>query len=438
MSPVHDAACSLTRAAGPQRGRRARVPRRALGVGRGFTVLELLVVLVIGALLILLAAPAFVAISRAEAERTARAQLGVGLRVTREAALRAGVGRDTAAVFAYEPGRGVTVTPAVFVGRLVDRDANNNDVRRDVFVPDPTAAVVTLPLPWTVRGLAPPGWVDDQWYEPSGGANGSERYDRERPNWVFPETAFYEQQRQQVGGSVRGGSRDGRHRQSFMVRFSGGTGEVAPSSPVEALFVDPQRLTQQPAPNDPLWERPDLAADLGVWARRVLRPDVDLDRDEDAADAQARRELLGDESSHTVLVKGVVALALADESELARGIGGRLDPLSGSVYDIEQSQSQGWFDGRQGVVPRLVAVPGVGPGLAAQADVSRSINRWIEGYRGVRLADFGTRRPADATPAQLFTVEAGTGALRVMSVPRGVLPETSDLPMVGRLDGSIE
>lgn len=425
-------AADTTIRAGASRGRAGR------GVGRGFTVLELLVVLVIGALLILLAAPAFVAINRAEAERTARAQLGVGLRVAREAALRSGVGRDTAAVFVYEPGRGVTVTPAVLVGRVVDRDANDNDVTREVFVPDATAAPVTLPRPWTVRGLAPAGWVDDQWYEASIGPNGADRYDRQRPNWVFPETALYDQQRQQVGGSVRGGSRDGRHRQSFMVRFAGGTGEVAPGTPVEALFVDPQRLTLRPGANDPLWERPDLSADLRVWATRVLGPDVDRDRDEDGADVVARRELLGDESSHTVLVKGVVALALADESELARGIGGRLDPLSGSVYEIEPAQTDGWFDGRRGIVPRLVAVPGVGPGSVDQGDVTRSINRWIEGYRGARVADFSSRRPVDAAPAQLFTVEVSSGSLRAVSVPRGVLAEGSDLPLVGRLDGSNE
>jgi len=318
--------------------------------------MELIVVITIMVLLIGIAVPGFTAIIRSSETSLAVNKLATGLGAGRDAAVTAGVGSDGAAVFFFEPGGRTVIVPCVQVGVLADRTGGTGTVDRDVFVPLPGIEPVQLPANWTVRGFAPRNSIDSPvnpngWYDAG-------TYDPDEGNWVFPETGFYDQT----------AADDGADRQTFMVRFDGGTGAVSTSKTEPALVVA-ERPSDKDRPPSGLadWTRIDHRTDLGRWARRVL-VDASLSDDD-------RRDLLGDRSGDTVLVRPVTELALANEIVMARDLGIRLDALTGSIYRDKDD-------------PEFV------PGADASA-----INDWIRDFE---------------SPARVYSVERFTGGLQEM------------------------
>ncbi|MCW5766416.1 MAG: prepilin-type N-terminal cleavage/methylation domain-containing protein [Phycisphaeraceae bacterium] len=355
---------------------RARAPRHA------FTLVELLVVIAIIVLLIVLALPAFSSMVYSQQSSAAESRLASAVAAARDAAVRSGTGQDAAAVFFFEPGGNTTVIACLKVGTLLDR-VGGNDVLRDVFVPLDTVEPIELPRGWMVRAYAPQSALGvEEWYDAGGGPL---RYPATGPAWVFPETGFYDLSAADAG----------RDRQSFMIRFEGGTGSVLAGVPDPVLVVSPRPSdAQRPTSTNLEWRRPDRASDLRRWAVRILTDRRNLTD-------QERRAIIGGQSSDVVLARGTTMIALYDERRMAAALGVRTDPISGSLYEIDPGE----FDaGRQGVVPRFVT--GI-PGNAA------SMSRWIEGYANPTAAD-ATR--ADNPEARIFTIDRVLGVLRPVQV----------------------
>src|SRR5690606_30124956 len=89
-------------------------------------------------------------------------------------------------------------------------------VQREVFVRSERVEPITLPAGWAVSGRARANMIDQDWYEPSPGSGGDRYPDTDRENWVYPETSFFDRSRPD----------DGESRQTFMIRFAGGTGAL--------------------------------------------------------------------------------------------------------------------------------------------------------------------------------------------------------------------
>jgi type II secretory pathway pseudopilin PulG len=304
-------------------------PRRH-PVRRAFTIVELLVVAAILVLLMALAVPAFSNMLYSSEQSMSENALRVALTAARDAAARSPRGQDAAAAFFYDPAVGYTIVPYTFAGTLHDATGGLSipgspgaTIPREVFAPVPGYEPVHLSRGWMVRGYVPPGAIDDQWY----GSNPSlpnNPYDlstvRQRGNWVFPETAFYNLT----------SATEGRNRQTFIMRFEGGTGMLLPPDGKAVLLLAPAPTQQFRTGNlhGRAAFRPDRESDGPRFIRRVLASSLTL------SDLQ---RLLGDLATDTVLAKPVSHLALYNERALVSALAGagleaRLNRDSRSLY----------------------------------------------------------------------------------------------------------
>ena len=319
----------------------------------GFTLTELLVVISLIVLLLAVAVPAFSSMLYSNDRSLADNQLRIAMQNARDAAVRSD-GGDAAAVFLLPPNGKLRVVTCIRVGEINDRDNQGRSVIRDVFVPVPLLQPIDLPKGWTVRGFAAPGAIVQDstgWYEGAHLIAGE-------GNWVLPETGLFD-------SSV---ATSGRNRQTFMVRFSAGTGAVAPRSAREVLVLDI-------APNQAfraagVWAnyRLDQSTDVASMTRRILDAGSGLSQ----AD---QRALLGDESSDTVLCREVAQVSLQDERRVVSGLAGRgVNAATGTVY------------GRPGSPTAVPTSPEIDTSLfnlGNGREVTRAINEIVVGqYRG--------------------------------------------------------
>jgi prepilin-type N-terminal cleavage/methylation domain-containing protein len=295
------------------------------GVRRAFTLVELLIVISIFLLLLLIAVPAFSSMLYSSEQSLAENAMRGGIAAARDAAAKGRQGEDAAAVFFYDSStRRTSIVACVRVGTMEDQTSilqpppGGNSVVREVFVPVSGYEPVQLPRGWAVRGYAIPGTIDSDWYGDSIAYNPSVQ---QQGHWVFPETDFFDYDV----------ADDGQSRQTFMVRFEGGTGALKPADLEPVLVLSP---SPSEAFRTGLFQtyRLDNAPDKVRVVRAILSaPPL-------ALTAVQRRQLLGDESSDTVLAKPVRQLGLCNEGKLASALaraGGstvRLDRDTGSLY----------------------------------------------------------------------------------------------------------
>lgn len=340
---------------------------------------ELLVVVAIATIMLLIAVPAFKSLTYSTRRASAENALKGGLRTARLIAIEAGEGRDVAAVFIHEPGGRITIVPAVFVGEILDRI--NGQLRKvELFAPVSGVDAVQLPPGWSVRAYAPPNSIvggnneSEGWYS-------SGNYPFRQGNWVFPETGFYD-----ISLPV-----DGDNRQTFMVRFRGGSGELDLSHPEPVLVLDVAPTnsfrSQQP------WKdyRADIAIDLVRFVRRVLGDDVTFTGNQGRAN---RQKLLGYEATDTVLARAVGQLAVYNERRLAAGVGARrLNRETETLYmGLEDPNNPN-------KEPRLDL--SLFPAGATIQSVSEAVSDWLES----RVA---------SSEAMVFTIQRYSGRAQEM------------------------
>jgi type II secretory pathway pseudopilin PulG len=335
---------------------------------RGYTIIELLVVIGIAALVIIAAVPALNSITSSARRASAENALRVGLRTARAAAIESGV--DAAAVFLHEPGGRVTIIPCVLAGELLD-GSGNDDRLRQIFAPAQGFEAVQLPRSWFVRAFVPENTIDSGdntgWYDAG-------TYADDEPLWIFPETAYYD----------RDSGTDGEDRQTFMVRFRGGSGELNLSDIAPVLVFAPDARAR--FRDSGIWSDPEFRADQDIdprrFVQRVLQWPVSgsgsINRDD-------RDNLLGDKSSDTVLTRAVGQLGLYQETALASGIGARgVNRDSGTLYLYEYDPSAG----------SETDAPEIDPALMADTD---------------RIADWMEAR-VPSSDARLFTISRYLGS----------------------------
>lgn len=412
----------------------------------GFTVVELLVVILIGVILLTIAVPAFQNTIYTSNRSLAVNGLQTSSLMARDVAVN--TGRDGAVVFIYDPARGsMQIIPAVKVGTIREPTTARSGsgggfggppsmgrgdlpyFDRDVFAPARVGEAISLPAYWMVRGYAAPGMLIDQdsggddaanWYTSDvyGGTDPRSAVKRDA-HWVFPETGFFPRDAQVNGGSLNGGlSRVDRTlptaRQSFMIRFDGRTGAVSRDT-TPALFVDPRNSRERPwgserdVSENQRTLRVDMAENLEIWAQRVLDSN-DLNADGIAYgrnDLELREQLIGTASNDTVLVKPVSRVALYDERQLALGIGARgVNKETGTIYapaDQRQPNARIEFD--------MTLFDGV------NADrVLERIDQWINGdtnFDGViSFIPLNPSDPPDEPESRLYLVRSYTGELK--------------------------
>ncbi len=349
----------------------------------GYTLLELLVVIVIASLLVGIAIPAFRAILSSSRRSLAESKLQQALYSARDAATASVGGGDAAAVFYFEPGKGIRVLTCIEIGSIEDEvtgglsgsdgAGGGGANRRDVFVPLPGFEPVQLPNGIGVRGFALGTLFAGRtnWYESLESRSGN-RVPPEPGYWVFPETAFYAETELDAGGV----------RQTFMVRFTAGEGTLS-REPTLALVVSPSTGSDPEVAVEGIAETDDLE----LWTKRFLSR---IDDDPAALD-ERRREVLGNASVHTVLAGPVTELSLYEERDLSRALGGRgLNQDTGTLYlpgEREPEIDTRIYDGG----PRLLA---------------RNASRWIEGRPLVR-----TQAQQTDSTAQVFAINAFFGDL---------------------------
>lgn len=348
----------------------------------GFTIVEILVIFVIIAILAAVGVPAVRSVLRSTDRAAAENQLRVAIAAARDAALQGEPGRDAAAVFFFEPGGPFRVVVCVQVGTMQDENLNPpnppvayvpdaGSVFRDVFVPLPTFEPVTLSSTWSVRGYAAAGVPDRLWYQDTYGGLPQAN---EEGQWVFPETGFYDRNSDD--------GQQGPRRQTFMVRFAGGTGEPIPIGGNEALVVDPSPATGfrsgAPFSTNNLAQATDLA--------RTVRALLNTPQLRQGSPGQPNnlQRLLGNRASDTVLTRPVPQIILYDRAEMAAFLGIRLDRQTNALYRPVQGSGP----------TQLLTNPGQ----------TRDLNRWIEGRTG-------TDRNALESGARLFTLDRTSGSL---------------------------
>lgn len=362
------------------------VPR---GRGRGFTLLELLVVVSLLVLLLAVAVPSINAIIRSTEEASARNQLDVAMAAGRSAAITSETGQDAAAVFFFTPGKKTTIGIYRKVGEFKDEDITSEEVVRDVFVPS-AIPPFSLPAGWMVRGLAPLGSLHDSgrndtgWYEPIPGKREFEAGPSGRPwwNWVFPETGFYNPK---VGDEVKDQPLGFAVRQTFMVRFEAGTGMVKSGEPRQALVIDPSPSNAFRTQLPYRLYRFNRGEDVGVVVSQVLAvADKDMKEDD-------KRSLIGDAATDTVLARGVTEIALYREADLAAAIGARaINRVTGSLYGS---------NGRGATTPEFDVTLF---GSFNAAEVARRINEWF-------ASDGVSPDGASEAGAFVFTIDQASG-----------------------------
>lgn len=397
---------------------------------KGFTIVELLVVIVIGVIILTIAVPAFQSMSYSSNRSLAANALTASTRMARDVAIR--TGRDAAVVFVYDPAVGkVQIIPAVKVGTirelttapgLAGMGMGLSDLPyfdRDVFVPATDGEVLEMPFFWMVRGYANAGLLMDfdsagdtaaTWYtsDAYGGVSTNDPV-RTEDHWVFPETGFFSADTQVVGGNTSGDLTPVNNslqtaRQTFMLRFTGRSGVVSRSTDT-ALFVNPRNSRERPYGDRPTsYEqtlRVDMAEDLGIWASRVI-DSSDLTDDGLAYgndDGQLRTQLIGNMSNDTILVKPVTRLSLYDERRLAIGVGARgLNKDTQTIYqpmDPADDDSGNKFDDR-------LFTP------FNEADLVTKIDQWIDGDTNFD----GTLDLDDEPETRVYLIQFYTGELK--------------------------
>ncbi|MGD9688557.1 MAG: Tfp pilus assembly protein FimT/FimU [Phycisphaerales bacterium] len=363
---------------------------------RAFTIIEMLVVITLVILLVIITLPAFRAMVASQQRVSAEAALTRAAALGHNLALRSSNGRDLAIVFFYEPPGPMLAVACVKAAEVDDvdrRDAGQEgQVRRDVFVPVGGAEPIAFPPGWHVRGYALPATIDNEWYEPAQGPMGGDvRYRFGESAWVFPETGFFDV-------NLRGDTgRDGQNRQSFMIRYEGGTGRMTMAKMNAALVVSPRPSAV--ARTEPAPLRADLAQDLERWVNRVIvTSDFNFDGMIDANDRMILAQILGDESGDTILVKPVSTMALYNELELASGLRLNVDRRTGTLYVYNTpSATTPAPDPLRPSFPQVLA-----PDVA--------INAWIEGQLGAQ------------PQAKVFTIDRFTGQTKGVSLVPGATP----------------
>ncbi len=306
---------------------------RSRHLSRAFTLIELILVIIIILILAAISIPAYGSLTYSSNQSGSLNAVQASLQSARDAAVRAGSGRDAAAVFLLGQDGRVRIVVAEVAGTIQDENNNGDSVERDIFVPVRDVDVSTLPRQWSVRGYArsaslrtaslgtaSPAQVDNVgWYEDT-----YQGRDRGLGQWVFPETAYYDDS----------AGDNGRSRQSFMVRFEGGTGRFLSSATRKGLFVDPAPVLSFRESRAPWADfRVDREEDLGRFVRRVLAPDSGVGLGAAGTKLRRDRRLLGDESTDTVLVGPVGQLAVYNERRLAEAIGADgLNRLTDTLY----------------------------------------------------------------------------------------------------------
>lgn len=349
---------------------------------RAFTLVELLVVITIFVLLLAIAVPSFSSLRYSSERAQAENQLVTSLNQARSAALTSESTGDTAAVFFFDNIGRLRVVTCVDVGDVTDTDTLGKAIVRDVFVPVASYPVVQLPRGWSVRGFAPVGTADtgtgSGWYDT--GKSGNRVLSSTTGNWVFPETAFYD--------PTNGDKKQGKNRQTFMIRFQGGTGVLRTDVTTPAVVLDPSPAT--------------LFRTASPWSEYRFdstdRPEVLVRR----AIARAATQplwnqlpaILGDDAVDTVLTRSITELALYDENELAGAIGARgLNKSTNSIYG-----------GTKATVPPTE--PRIDTTLFGNsynaAEVTQRINDWILG-----VGD--DTKPSDV---RLYTIDRYSGQAR--------------------------
>jgi prepilin-type N-terminal cleavage/methylation domain-containing protein len=328
--------------------------QKHLGKQRAFTIVELLVVILIGLIILTIAVPAFTAMIYSSNRSLAVNALQASSQMARDVALT--TGRDGAVVFVFDPQVGkMQIIPAVKVGTIRETTTAPNGpgnamgfgdlpyFDRDVFVPAAIGETLEMPRYWMVRGYAPPRSLVEQdsagnfaatWFNSLvyGGTN-PDSITKISDHWVFPETGFFPVDAQVAGGGLNGGldAVNGSlptARQSFIIRFNARTGVVSREMN-SALFINLRNSRERPYGDRPTqYEqtlRIDMAEDLEVWAERIINA-ADLTNDGvayAAPDIALRSQLIGSASNDTILVKPVTRLALYDERKLGVAIGAR-------------------------------------------------------------------------------------------------------------------
>jgi prepilin-type N-terminal cleavage/methylation domain-containing protein len=351
-----------------------RAGRLRLASRAAFTLVELLIVISIFVLLLAIAVPAFSSMLYSMEQASADNALRIGVAAARDAAIRAGAGRDGAAVFVIEEER-LTIVPCVKAGIVDDVDAAGNPVAREVFAPITGFEPVKLPRTWTVRGYATAGMITDDWYE----TTYTDTALRAEANWVLPETDAAVFDEDATTGD------EGAKRQTFLIRFEGGTGMLKPD-PTGVLVLLPVEFTEFRYGGS-AWAdwRGDQEPDGARFVARVLAAPVGTGAGQ--LSQVERRELLGDEATDTVLARGVSQVALCNEKALASALGLTPDRNTGTLYT-------GYTE------PRFV------PGLDGSVAMIENVSKWLEG----RLTNAaGSPIPSEA---RVFTIQRYTGALQ--------------------------
>jgi prepilin-type N-terminal cleavage/methylation domain-containing protein len=355
------------------------------GSRRGFTLVELLVVIAIFVLLLAISVPAFSSMMRSSSESLAENSLKIALSIARDAAARNPAGRDTAAVFFYDPEtKHTSVLAVTSVGVMIDQTAvpppppiSGNAITREVFVPVTGYEPVQLPRGWNVRGYAPPSTIDQDWYEDTYFAAGLQT----QGNWLFPETDFLD---------VDDGA-DGQHRQTFMVRFEGGTGLVKMSDLSPVLIYSTVNGSQFRTATPWSTYRGDQTDDAERFVRSVMATPLAT------LTLADRRKLIGNEASDTVLAKPVGQLAVYDEKRMLAALRVRPDPDTQTVYQD----------------PEQMATPA--PAFVSTVSVPQTLddlNAWVEGH----MTDGGGNEvPSDC---RIFGIQRYLGTLQELTGSR--------------------
>jgi hypothetical protein len=195
---------------------------------------------------------------------------------------------------------------------------------------------------------------------------------------------------------------DGGNRQTFMIRFQGGTGQVVGSTSTPAVVLLPRASDQDRTLAQEFW--PHRAADFRRIGERLLKnPSLNTEL----------QTVFGGASSDVALVRPVQILALTDEVKLADAIGARLDRFSNSLYLIPPGNFA-----TLALSPQFVPAQGV--------NTAQFINRYIEGFDDLAPAGDMTRN-AERTGVKVFTIDRYGGDLvrTVNFAPTTGLPQAN-------------
>lgn len=400
----------------------------------GFTITELLVVIVIALLIVTISIPAFTSLLGSSRRSLAENAVRAALVVARDtAALGDG---DTAVFFLDEaPGR-TRVVVGRFAGTFEDSDANTSvtgqgflsraapgPAMRDVFVPLEGSRPQTLPVGWAVSGYAVPEQIDFEWYDgesysaggtpPNIGGNTLPSMIEQQAYWVAPETDMFDKTTQGPAnsqGALSASPMARTPRQTFAIRFESATSDAKVSGN-DMLLLDPRpsglgrAAVTGRVPNELLESvRVDRAVDLFGWARLVInREDLNGDNTINNQDDALRAALVGNFSHDTVLARPVTRLALWRWNELASGVRARrLNRETGTLYAP--------FDPANPMMREIDFDPMLFGGTKP-ADLPTLINRWTEGDTDLDGTRDFSQGSSDRPRAAVFFLQPATGEL---------------------------